>query len=243
MQSNNGSERYEYAQLKPPVLDRRLSMIYSLVPEGCIPADVGTDHAYLPCSLIMTGRVGYCIASDVAQGPFGNAVRTIRNYGLENRISCFLSDGTKSLPAEKYDTLIIAGMGGELIRDILEQTEALRRKYLVLQPMTHDEDLRRFLSENGFSVGNELAVLENNKVYIAYTASYHDGAERSEDGFFLYYGGYAGHTDEASERYVRKQTARLLSRLNGLKNSSSDCRDEIDRIQKILNDDRLERFL
>ncbi len=243
MESNNIKSQNTPDQIKPPVLDRRLSMVASLVPDHCIPADIGTDHAFLPSYLVMTGRIKSAIASDIVNGPLQNAINTVSRYGLKDKIRCILSNGTQNLSPEDYNTLIIAGMGGELIRDILSRAEMLEKKTLILQPMTHAEDLRRFLCAEGFETERELAVTENKKIYIAFSASYTGCITHRDDVFFHYFGNYPFYDDIASEQYVRKQIKRLRCRMNGLEHSAAGKDQETETISLILNDKRLEKFL
>lgn len=238
---NGPAQNDRYRTEKPPVLDRRLSTVASLVTPGCVPADIGTDHAYLPCHLILTGRVSRAVASDVAPGPLENARRTVERLGLTDAVRCVLSDGTKRIPPDAYDTLICAGMGGELIRDILRDTASLETKRLVLQPMTHSEDLRRFLCERGFSVVSETAVLDGRRCYIAFSAGFTARYEQADDAFYHYFGGYPARGDEASALFTEKQAERLRKRLAGLLHTPETGAEEIRMIQKILNDERLVR--
>ena len=243
MQLNNTDQNNMFPSVKPPVLDRRLSMVSKLIPNGCTPADVGTDHAYLPCYLVTTGRIRSAIASDVAPGPLRNAINTIDRYGLSDRIRCVLSDGTQSLGSSDYDTLICAGMGGELIVSILRDTKGLRGKRLILQPMTHSEDLRAFLCRNGFTIRKELSVNTGGKNYIAFSAEFTNDYDLSDDAFYHYFGGYPSYADEASRLFVEKQTDRLRKRLSGLRTTATANGKELELLTRILNDPRLEEQL
>lgn len=102
-------------------LSKRLKLVASFVPEGDRVADVGTDHGYVPIWLVGTGRCPGAVAMDVRQGPLDRARAHIRESGLEDKIQVRLCDGLSgSIPGE-VDTVVIAGMGGELMLRILEE--------------------------------------------------------------------------------------------------------------------------
>ncbi len=150
----------EFVTLPP-----RLAAVSELARPCRVLADVGTDHALLPISLIQWGNCDRAFACDVNPGPLRRAEASIKKYGLSDRVSLILSDGLKSVP-EEYDSLVIAGMGGDLIARILYEHPPLCAKKLTLQPMTKPETLRRFLFRNGYSILRERAVAEGEKSYI-----------------------------------------------------------------------------
>ena len=82
-------------------------------------ADVGTDHGFVPIRLMETGTVRHVVAMDVRKGPLSRAAEHVREYHMEDRIETRLSDGLQELKAGEADTVIIAGMGGELMLRIL----------------------------------------------------------------------------------------------------------------------------
>ena len=101
-------------------LSGRLQAIADLVTCRTVLADVGTDHAHLPVWLCETGKIKSAIAMDVRRGPLLRAEESIRLAGLEDRIRLRLSDGLEQLRAGEADSIVIAGMGGILIRTILQ---------------------------------------------------------------------------------------------------------------------------
>ena len=219
-------------------------MVAALVPEGAVIADIGTDHAYLPCYLVGRGSCPAAFACDVVPGPLENAVGTVNKYGLSDAIRCLLSDGTRELPPAGYDTLVCAGMGGELICDILRSTEDLNAKTLVLQPMTHSEDLRAFLCKNGFTISGETAVCDGKRTYIAFSASFTGDDSRADDRFYHYFGSHLLTKDAAASRYIRKQIKHLSDRRRGLEHSEkAEDRAMLAEVCAILNDERLRDYL
>ncbi len=111
--------------------------VASLVPAGARVADIGSDHAYLPAALVLDGKIDFAIAGEVVKGPYENAVHEIKDHQLEGRVIPRLADGLAAIePADKVDTITIAGMGGSLIASILEKdkNKLTGIKRLVLQP-------------------------------------------------------------------------------------------------------------
>ena len=129
-------------------------------------ADIGTDHAYVPIRLIKDGRAKRVIATDIREGPAEIAKANIEKYGLSDKIEVRLGEGLSVLKKGEADTVIIAGMGGELIRDIIASDEdTARAAKLILQPMNSQYELRKYLVHNGFTIYDEDIAVEGFKVY------------------------------------------------------------------------------
>mgnify|MGYP000247603720 CR=1 FL=1 len=148
-------------------LSRRLQTVARLVPYCRCLADIGTDHAYVPIWCVIHGICQTALACDVRPGPLQIAKKRIGVYQLGDHISTRLSDGLEALLPGEADTIVIAGMGGLLIADILQRGRAVIQPdtHLILQPMTAIEELRHFLYQNGFRVLDEHVVQEENKFY------------------------------------------------------------------------------
>ncbi len=174
------------------MLDKRLSMVASLVRQGSRVADIGTDHAYLPVYLVESGVCPTAIAADIGAGPLEAARHTVMAAGLAGVISLRLGDGLAPLAADEVDDIVIAGMGGETIVSILDAAPWVQHKRyrLVLQPMTRAEDLRRWLLHHGFSVETERLVRDKHHLYPVLAAVY-TAAEPPVDEWPLYAGFFA----------------------------------------------------
>lgn len=155
-------------------LGPRLALCAKLVRRGDKVADVGTDHGYLPIWLLKSGWIKSAVALDINPGPLESARHNGKRYGLGREISYRLSDGLEKICPEEADDIVIAGMGGELILRIIEETPWLKDpdKLLVLQPMSSVPELRIGLRELGFQILVEQAVWDAGKVYSAFSASY-----------------------------------------------------------------------
>lgn len=149
-------------------LTKRLSAIFDLIENGSIVSDIGTDHAFLPIKLIESGKCSKVIASDIVDGPLMSAKKNITAHGIFEGIELVKSDGLENVVKFSPDTIIIAGMGGETISEILKASDYPQKNCatLILQPMTHAEVLRNYLYENGFEICDEIVVREDNRFYI-----------------------------------------------------------------------------
>lgn len=149
-------------------LSARLACVASLVPAGARVADIGSDHAYLPAALVLDGKIDFAIAGEVVKGPYENAVHEIKDHQLEGKVIPRLADGLAAIePADKVDTITIAGMGGSLIASILEKdkNKLTGIKRLVLQPNVGESQLREWLMNNHYQIMNEKIIEEDNHIY------------------------------------------------------------------------------
>jgi len=151
-------------------LSKRLETVGRFVPEAARLADIGSDHAYLPVALMLKGKIDFAIAGEVVKGPFESAKRQVMKNGLSERIEVRLANGLDAI--EKHDqisAITIAGMGGSLIRDILEAGRQNQRlsgeERLVLQPNIGEKTLRTWLKENNYRIIAEEIIEENKKIY------------------------------------------------------------------------------
>jgi len=148
-------------------LSMRLTTVASFLSKGTFFADIGTDHAYLPCYVCLHDDNARAIAGEVSEGPFHSAQDTVKKYGLKHVIDVRLGNGLEILRDAQISELVIAGMGGTLIKDILESG----KKYLktidriIIQPNLGEYRVRKWLINNGFTLVNEVILKENSKIY------------------------------------------------------------------------------
>lgn len=149
-------------------LSKRLLTIASFVQPGSRIADIGTDHGYLPIYLVEQGVAAHGIAMDIRKGPLDRAREHIKEAGLEAQIETRLSDGVEKLQPGEADTVIIAGMGGPLILDILNAGENVRSRIreFVLSPQSDWRGFRLGLKELELDICREEMVFEDGKYYL-----------------------------------------------------------------------------
>lgn len=149
-------------------LSKRLQAVADLVTQGSRLLDVGSDHAYLPTYLVQQERIGFAIAGEVVKGPYQIAQNHVHEQNLQDKIEVRLANGLAAFEeADEISSIVIAGMGGILISEILEagKEKLSKVEQLVLQPNNHEESLRAWLMANDFSISAEKILLEAGKIY------------------------------------------------------------------------------
>ena len=215
------------------VLTERLRTAAELVRSSRKTVDVGTDHGYLPAFLVMSGVTDCVTAADIGKGPLENAEKTIKKYSLEGKIDTCLSDGLEKISPDTEE-IIICGMGGTLIAEILSKAEWIKHEeiHLILQPMTHSYDVRKFLCENGFYIDAEKFCTDTGRDYVVISAFY-DGKDHNRDDFYYYFGDVANGESESEKGYIKRQIFYIKSRYYGLMMSGKE--DEASVFGKVLD--------
>lgn len=203
-------------------LTQRLQLVADLTePCECF-ADIGTDHAYLPVWMLQNGKARYAIAADINSNPLKNARNTLAQYGFAEQIELRLSDGLQNIAPWEVQAVVVAGMGGNQIADMVAGTPWLQdeKMQLVLQPMTHFEDVRRALRENSFSVLREETVAEGERVYLVLSARY-SGASYAYPEWYDYAGTLPQNPTETNVLFLQKVLARLQKRASALQETDA----------------------
>lgn len=148
-------------------LSPRLQIIADSIIGCDTLADIGTDHASLPIYLVKKGSVKRAIASDINKGPIEIAEARISSNRLEDKIQTRLGSGLTILKQNEVNIIVIAGMGGMLIADIIEASIEVAKsaEALILQPMLDSGRLRAYLMRNGFEITDEELAKEDRKLY------------------------------------------------------------------------------
>lgn len=148
-------------------LSLRLITIKNFVKENSIVADIGTDHGYIPGYLIENNISKKVIATDISKGSLDKAIEYIEKIGYKEYIDTRLGNGLEVLKPYEVDTVIIAGMGGLLIKDIIERDLEITKTInnFIFQPMGAAEELRKYLYENNFKIIDEKIIKEDGKYY------------------------------------------------------------------------------
>lgn len=151
-------------------LSKRLEVVGTFVPENSRLADIGSDHAYLPVALALQEKITYAVAGEVAKGPFESAMKQVKKHHLEDQVVVRLADGLAAITSEdQVDTITICGMGGSLIRTILDagwnNQRLVGSERLILQPNIGERNVREWLTIHGYTILFEAILKENKKIY------------------------------------------------------------------------------
>lgn len=205
-----------------PSLTPRLRTVAALVPDGARLVDVGTDHAYLPAYLIAMGQIPSAIATDIRSGPLGRARATVEHYGLQERLQLRLCDGLAAVGADEVEAVTVAGMGGETILAILEQSPWAFDKVCVLQPMSAVEELRAGLDRLGVPISREVLSREKDTLYVTMLLEHETvRARRVLTPAEIYVGRRSTHAgDPLWPEYLSQNRRRAARALEGLGKSA-----------------------
>ena len=149
-------------------LSKRLKAVADYVDKGARLADIGSDHAYVPTYLVQKNEVEFAVAGEVVKGSFEIAKNHVAQANLKENIQVRLANGLAAIEnVDKIDTIVIAGMGGILISEILEAGKGKLSsvKRLILQANNHEDTLRQWLTEHQFVIKAEQILLEAGKFY------------------------------------------------------------------------------
>ena len=198
-------------------LSKRLEMVASFVERGSRIADIGTDHGYLPIALIERGVSPGAIAMDIGQGPLARAKEHVLACGMEDKIELRLSDGLAELKPGEADSVVIAGMGGELVLHILEQGRALweSKVAFVLYPQSELDKVRNYLDNNGFCIASEAIFFDEGKFYTVMLAK-RGRMSLGRPAHYLYGKYLMEARDSVLALYLEKEKARMQAILREL---------------------------
>ncbi len=210
-------------------LTDRLLKIASLVTKGKKIADIGTDHGYIPVHLLNEGNIDFAILADVNKGPLENARKEVRHNNLIDKVDLRLGSGIEVLKKGEVDEVIIAGMGGILISELLEANieVAQSTEKFIHQPMQAQKELRKYLLNNGYEILDEVLVREDFRIYEIIVAKYTGKNTNVEDEIFYEVGNkLIENKDELLNEFIDKRIHTYTSILNKLEGKSGKGIDE-----------------
>lgn len=217
-------------------ISKRLKVLASYVQSDNKVGDIGTDHGYLPIYLLESKRVSAIIASDLNQGPLDNAKSEIEKSDYLEQIDLRLGSGLDPYEPGEIDTIIIAGMGGNLIKQILEKGKS-HHPYLnnlILQPMKGTIKLREWLLNNGYRIQDETLLKENNIFYEVIYAVKGESQEYTQKelelGFNLLKSG-----DDTSIEYITNKIKKIEAIVNEIsEHGGSSSHRDLERLKSRL---------
>ncbi len=206
--------------------------------------DVGCDHAKLAIYLVQSGICKKVLACDINDGPVKRAKenvsrRKLRNEPLDKYITVIKNDGLEKLDDIDCNRIFILGMGGDLISGILDRAKFLkstdRKIAFILQAMTSEEDLRKYLSENGFKIVKEQLVEDKSRVY-SIILSVYDGIKRELNQLELILGNYnALRSDDLFDVYLDRKIRIQNKLVTQLKKAGKEYDNEQKLLEQLLS--------
>lgn len=224
-------------------LDNRLRAVADFVKSGKIAADIGTDHGYLAIALVEEGKCAQVIAVDKNEGPYLAACRTVHSAVMQHAVDVRLGDGLCPISPGEVSVICIAGMGGTLMKDILENSMQVTEQadQLVLQPMNNAGELRRWLYEHDWHISDEALAEADGKLYEIISAE--KGREEMPDDIQLEIGPcLTKRRPPLFLRHIEEKLARLKRAIEGMEHSPKAQTDSKYLIYK-QNEKELEELL
>ena len=193
-------------------LSKRLQAICDMVTPGARICDVGCDHAYADIRLLQEGKIPHALAMDVADGPLASARSNLELTELTERCDIRKSDGLAAYQAGEADCMICAGMGGILMRTLLEAEpeKALSFRELILSPQSEIYLVREWLFANGCRISDESFFEDEGKYYTVMKVLCPDGLRPEQDMTS------AKPAKEADSMQERPDWQALAERIEGL---------------------------
>ena len=210
-------------------LTDRLLKIASLVSDGKKIADIGTDHGYIPVYLLKEGKVPFAVLADVNKGPLDNAHKEVIQNNLLDKVDLRLGSGIEILEIGEVEEVIIAGMGGILISELLEAKKEVAHNVekLILQPMQAQEELRYYLLNNGYEILVEVLVREDFRIYEIIVAKYTGKNTIIEDEIYYEVGiKLLENKDSLFNDFIEKKIKTYSSIVNKLEGKNGEAIDK-----------------
>jgi tRNA (adenine22-N1)-methyltransferase len=153
--------------MKSIKLSNRLQALADFVDIGVSVADIGADHGYLSVYLAQNNKAARIIASDISAASLSAARRFADEYNVTEAITFMVTPGLDGITAADADTIVIAGMGGETILQVLENAPWTKSEAvtLILQPQSKIDLLCRFLYDSGYEIKETKSVVDKGKSY------------------------------------------------------------------------------
>ncbi|CAM3572550.1 class I SAM-dependent methyltransferase [Erysipelothrix urinaevulpis] len=146
-------------------ISNRLQAIGALVPDGSVLVDIGTDHGLLMLHLLEEEKIQFAYGLDIAKEPLESAAQNLKAYPMySDKVHLILSDGLKSFDNDA-NCFVMAGMGGETIRDIIQAYDFKANDTLIIQANSKLFLLRKFLNRHNFDIIDEVFIEDNGKYY------------------------------------------------------------------------------
>ncbi len=221
-------------------LSLRMEQVMAMTEACTAAADVGCDHGYVAMELVRRGIAKQVIAMDVRPGPLSRAREHIEREQLTAQVQCRLSDGLEKLEPEEVEEIVIAGMGGPLMIQILENgRKKLGRVHtMVLQPQSEIPEVRRYLHKNGWKIAKEAMVIEEGKYYTVFQVK--AGEEQYENPVEYRYGAcLLREKSEILYEYLKQEEMQYRNICDRLqKENTQKAKERLQEIKQLLEQNR-----
>ncbi len=225
-----------------PTLTPRLKTIAELIDNSEKMADIGTDHAYLPVCLTDCGKCKTAIASDIRTGPLERANATVKKYNMNGLIELRFGAGLETITKDdNVDTIVIAGMGGLVISDIINSSKEIVKaaKHVILQPMTMVPELRTYLYSAALGTIDEYLAFENEKIYNIISLKINPNAKPTEltDAEALVGRSLIESRPNGFDKYLKSLVHKLENQISGLSGgTTSDAKEKLKKAKTMLHE-------
>lgn len=215
------------------MISKRLQALTHDITKKSIVADIGCDHGYLLIELAQQDLIQKGYACDVNEGPLQSAQDNIKKYGYDNLLFTRLGNGTLALnedDCKEVDTLVVAGMGGALITDILKPINRLTNlNTLILQPNIGAEIIREYLMLSSFHLVKETIVIDNDITYPVLVYKKTAGKNQQWNRFEMIVGPFIlAQKCEANVRYLSELRKHWEHIIRQLSKSTTNQQQKID---------------
>ncbi|SHF68601.1 tRNA (adenine(22)-N(1))-methyltransferase [Ornithinibacillus halophilus] len=217
-------------------LSERLQTVASFLPQGANFADIGSDHAYLPCYVCLKDVKASAIAGEVNEGPFNSANETVKQFGLEDKVEVRLGDGLQVIKKDEVDQVVIAGMGGALIRSILEDGKEKLEcvETIIAQPNVDESSVRKWFMANHYEIVEETILEENGHIYEIIVGRLVEQPKQLSEKELLFGPILLQHKTEEFFLKWKSEREKRSRVINQLKTAKSDQQEKLNHFNKEL---------
>lgn len=216
-------------------LSERLIHIINMIPKCNCLADIGTDHGFIPIYSIQNNIASHAIATDINNGPIRVANKNINKYDLSDKIETRVGPGLSTLKSKEADIIVVAGMGGVLISEIIEAHIEIAKnsRWLILQPVQYPEVLRKYLLNAGFNIVDEDIVKDENKYYYIIKAEHKQSQKYTKEVYYYTGTRLIEKGSPLIQEYINYKIHSITNILNNLSPTEQHLRyEELNSLKK-----------
>ncbi len=216
----------------PIRIDERLTAIATLIKGGTV-ADVGCDHGKLGYYLVSTDRAEKVIATDISAPSLQKAQELAFDNGVSHLMETRLGDGLSPIKSNEADVVVIAGLGGDVMAEILSSARLDGKEFdhFVLSPNTHPEKVRKELAHSHHTIVTDNLTECAGKYYTIISTQLNKDYKETLDDEQIVYGKFFT-TDEVFKKRTLEEIATMRNILET--HRSTQLEEKIARLEGIL---------